>query len=65
LLELRQLCEETDSDFRFITEEIQFLNLWNSEIRYPGASASVEEAREALGAVKRARKFVRAKLGFG
>lgn len=62
LIELKNLCLDLDPDFRLIHESLATLNLWSSEIRYPGVSATVEEARDALNAIKQVRKFVRAKL---
>jgi HEPN domain-containing protein len=63
LLELRELCEKVDADFRLIVNQLQILNPWASEIRYPGTSATLEESRESVQAMKQMRKFVRAKLG--
>ncbi len=63
LIELRRSCEDFDADFRLIEPDLEFLNRWSSDIRYPGLSATVEDAREAVRAMKQVRKFVRAKLG--
>lgn len=65
LLELRESCENVDPDFRWIVDEVQTLNAWASEIRYPGVSATVEESREVVKSIRQVRKFVRAKLGLG
>ncbi len=63
LTDLRRRCQDLDGDFRLIEDDLLVLNRWSSEIRYPGLSATVEDAREAVKAMKRVRKFVRAKLG--
>ena len=60
---LLQLCSEIDSDFRLIADAMHYLNPFGVEIRYPGASTTVTDAREAVVAMKQIRKFVRAKLG--
>jgi HEPN domain-containing protein len=63
LTALLQLCNEIDLDFRLIAESMRYLNPFGVEIRYPGASTTVSDAREAVVAMKQIRKFVRAKLG--
>lgn len=63
LIELRELCQEVDADFRLLAEDLKTCNQWRSEIRYPGSSATVDDAKEAITAMKRVRAFVRAKLG--
>jgi HEPN domain-containing protein len=65
LIELRESCQELDPAFRLIEDGLRTLNKWSSEIRYPGLSATVEDAREAVKAMKQMRKFVRAKLAIG
>lgn len=65
LIELKTACQDVDSDFRLVHDVLTTLNQWSSDIRYPGVSATVEEAREAVKAMKQVRKFVRAKLGIG
>jgi HEPN domain-containing protein len=65
LIELKTSCQDVDSDFRLIHDALTTLNQWSSDIRYPGVSATVEEAREAVEAIKQVRKFVRARLGIG
>ena len=60
---LLKLSSDVDPDFRLISHSLQYLNVFGPEIRYPGASATRSDAREALDAMKHVRKFVRAKLG--
>jgi HEPN domain-containing protein len=63
LLQLEGLAQASDSDFRLIHDNLKRLNWYGVEIRYPGAETTVRDAKEALKAMKAARKFVRAKLG--
>lgn len=63
LTDLRRRCQDVDSDFGFIEDDTILLNRWGSEVRYPGVSAATDDVKDALAAVKRVRKFVRAKLG--
>jgi HEPN domain-containing protein len=56
------LCLVLDPDFRLISDPLQLLNPFGPEIRYPGASAMVQEAREAVAAMVQVRQFVRAKM---
>lgn len=63
LIDLKSRCQEVDGDFRLVEEDLIVLNRWSSEIRYPGLAATDVDAQEALKAIKRVRKLVRAKLG--
>jgi HEPN domain-containing protein len=63
LIELANLCESIDADFRLIVNELEELNVYGPAFRYPGPSATAEDARSALKAIKRVREFTRAKLG--
>ena len=65
LIELMTRCENFDLDFRLIVDDLRTLNRWSVDIRYPGVSAGIEDAIDAVKAMKRVRKFVRAKLGLG
>lgn len=60
---LLKLCLDVDPDYRLISDPLQFLNPFGPDIRYPGASTTVSDARGAVEAVKQVRKFVRAKMG--
>lgn len=62
---LNELCSEIDSDFRLIKSQLDKADICDPKIRYPGASVTEEQAREAFAATKVIRKFVRAKLGLG
>ncbi|MEW5717402.1 MAG: HEPN domain-containing protein [Chloroflexota bacterium] len=63
LLQLEGLAQTSDSDFRLIHDKLKRLNWYSVEIRYPGTAATVDDAKEAINAMKEVRKFVRAKLG--
>ncbi len=63
LLQLEGLAQSSDSDFRLIHNDLKRLNWYGVEIRYPGTEATVDEAKEAIKAMKEVRRFVRAKLG--
>ena len=63
LLELEVFCLEVDSDIQLIHDSLTTLNKWISDVRYPGLSAGIEDAEEAIKVVKQVRKFVRKKLG--
>jgi HEPN domain-containing protein len=63
LRELRRLATMSNSSFDLITDSLLHLNPYAIEFRYPGEEATVEEAREAVVAMKAVRRFVRGKLG--
>ena len=57
------ICAGIDPAFRLLAEETMTLDKFGTDIRYPGVSATAEDARQALDAVKQVRSFVRARLG--
>jgi len=63
LVQLRNLCADADPDFRLITEAIATLDQFGTDIRYPGVTATPQDARQSFDALKQIRTFVRAKLG--
>lgn len=63
LIVLRRNCQDIDADFRLLEDDLQFLNRWSSEIRYPVMTAVEDDAKIAVESMKRVRAFVRAKLG--
>ncbi len=63
LLQLEALANPIDADFRLIHDDLRLLNWYSVEIRYPGTEANMDNANEAVRAMKVVRKFVRAKLG--
>lgn len=65
LRELRGLCVAIDPSFDLITEPLLVLNAYAVDVRYPGLSATKEEARDAIKQIKQVRRFIRARLGLG
>jgi HEPN domain-containing protein len=63
LAELEDLVMGTDPDIRLISRFLVVLNPYGIDIRYPGVRATMDEAKEAVKAMKEVRRFVRAKLG--
>ena len=63
LIALKKLCAEKDGDFERIHDLLESLGGYDVAIRYPGETATVEDARDALAAVKGMRRFVRGRLG--
>lgn len=62
LVQLRNLCADSDPDFSLITDAIATLDQFRTDIRYPGIEATPQDARLAFQALKQVRAFVRAKL---
>ncbi|OGO40538.1 MAG: hypothetical protein A2Z03_01085 [Chloroflexi bacterium RBG_16_56_8] len=65
LLNLNKSCVSIDSSFLLIADLLERLDPYSVETRYPGHPLELEDAREALDAMKQARQFIRAKLGLG
>jgi len=65
LVQLEELVAQAEPDVRLIHADLAVLNPYGIDIRYPGLDATLEEAREAIQAVKQVRRFVRARLGLG
>jgi HEPN domain-containing protein len=63
LVDLKRRCQDVDSQFVAIENDAILLNRWGSEVRYPGISAATDDAKDAIAAMNRVRKFVRKKLG--
>ncbi len=64
LRELRTECARIDNAFDLVADSLLTLNFYAVDFRYPGLTATEEEAREAVAAMKQVRKFVRQRLGF-
>lgn len=62
LRELNTKCVAIDSLFQSLDDDLRTLNRWGSEVRYPGISAATNDVKDAVKAMNRVRKFVRAKL---
>ena len=52
-------------EFEFVRDLLLLLNDYAVNIRYPGESATRDEARAAVKAMRTVRTFVRSKLGLG
>ena len=65
LVELLELCLLFDRSFETHRNLLKDLSRFAVEYRYPGDSATREEARLALRTLKTVRDFVRSKLGLG
>ena len=62
LPQLLSLCEEQDEAFSTIRLEMQALNGYSIEARYPGYFTSIEEGQGAVRAVEAVRGFIRLRL---
>jgi HEPN domain-containing protein len=63
LIALKTLCVEADGSFEMSHDLLESLEGYDVAIRYPGETATVEDAREAMAAIKKLRQFVRDMLG--
>ena len=63
LRELLDLVVQVDSSLEFIRGDLTILQPYAVVVRYPGFSATVEKAKEAVKLMKRLRATLRAKLG--
>jgi len=55
-------CLSYDTTFDLIRLDLELLNAYAVEIRYPGDFATKEEARDAVRAARRVQQFVRPNL---
>ncbi len=62
LIALKKLCVEEEGAFELIHDLLESLEGYDVVIRYPGETATVEDAREAMAAMKEVRRFVRTRL---
>ena len=63
LADLLALCLKIDPAFLLLQSDLNMLEGYAIEFRYPGQSASNREAKEAVKATREIRSFVRTKLG--
>ncbi len=63
LIRLNVLCIEKDPDFEKLYDNLDLINPFSVEFRYPGIDASLEEAEEAVEQIKFVRGFLRKKMG--
>ncbi len=61
--ELCQSCISVDGSFNLIVDMVLRLNPYAVDARYPGIRATMDDARDAIAAMKEVRKFVRRRLG--
>ncbi len=57
LRELQNQCLAADTSFDLLTDDLIALSHFAIDVRYPGANASIDEAREAVAAMKEIRKL--------
>ena len=62
LQRLRFLCAKVDKDFEEIIEQLDVLNAYAVNFRYPGESAEMDEAQDAMSTMKGVHKFISKKL---
>ncbi len=62
LVTLLNLCLPHAPTLAELTGEVNLLNPYGVEIRYPGESANAAETRDAMKAVRRCRKVLRTQL---
>lgn len=63
LIALKTLCVQLDGSFELIHDCLDRLEGYDVAIRYPGETATIDDANEAVAAMKAVRRFVRVKLG--
>jgi HEPN domain-containing protein len=63
LRELRIECARIDSAFDLLADVMLTLNFYAVDFRYPGATATEKDAREAVAAMRQVRRFIRKRLG--
>jgi HEPN domain-containing protein len=62
LVELVSLCIEMDGTFAILETDLKGLDGYAVRVRYPGQSASKEEARTAVKLAKSIQSFVKSRL---
>ncbi len=62
LQRLSRLCADIDKKFNRISEQLDTLNAYAVNFRYPGEKATVEESRESVLIMKKARECIRRKV---
>ena len=63
LLDLLKLCQEIDPSLEILSSDLKELARYAVNIRYPGESADVDEAKIAFAAIKVVRGILRQKIG--
>jgi HEPN domain-containing protein len=62
LLKLNGLCATIDKQFEDIAMNLTMLNAYAVNFRYPGESATIDDANHACSLMSEVRDFVRKKL---
>jgi HEPN domain-containing protein/predicted nucleotidyltransferase len=62
LQRLKTICGKLDESFEEVSGELDILNAYAVNFRYPGEAASLEEANEAVLVMRRLHKFIRDRL---
>jgi HEPN domain-containing protein len=62
LIELLEIAIKKEPFFEMFRTDLRILNPFSVQFRYPGEVATIEEAKIALKAMRRIRKFLREKL---
>jgi HEPN domain-containing protein len=65
LIALKNLCVVHEGAFELIHDLLDSLSGYDVAVRYPGEVATPEDARDAVRAMRKVRRFVRAVLGPG
>ncbi|MBT9132298.1 HEPN domain-containing protein [candidate division NPL-UPA2 bacterium Unc8] len=63
LQRLNRLCGDMDKNFNKISDELDILNAYAINFRYPGEKATIEESRESVLVMRKVREFIRRKVG--
>jgi len=63
LVQLKNLVAQADASVQLVEAPLAILNPYGVDVRYPGLEATVNDAHDAIKAMKGVRKFARAKLG--
>jgi HEPN domain-containing protein len=63
LIDLLALCVTLDAAIELIRGALELLNAYSVDVRYPGESATKEEAREAVKAIRQVSELMQSRLG--
>lgn len=64
LLDLLAILTENEPLLDVLKPDLRILNPFSVQFRYPGESATLEEAQKALTAMKHARKYLKDRFSF-
>ena len=62
LQRLKAICSKVDESFEEVSGELDILNAYAVNFRYPGEVSTVEEANEAVLVMRKIHKFIRDRL---